>query len=84
MKRYLHLVLIVTLAIGLIGAFGLSRSANAQEAPTGTWLGTWPYVLPPEHSFNAYVTNGGVETNLGNGFRSYVELPMALYMWATG
>ncbi len=84
MKRTLHFLLIVALAFGLVGAIGLSKQASAQEAPVGTWFGTWPYVLPPEHSFNSWVTNGGLETNLGAGFRSYVELPMAFYMWATG
>ncbi len=84
MKRYLHIMLVVTLALGVVGVLSTSRATEAQEGPTGTWYGTWPYVLPPEHSFNAWVTNGGVETNLGAGFRSYVELPMAFYMWATG
>jgi len=84
MKRTLHFLLIVALAFGLVGAIGLSKQASAQEAPVGTWFGTWPYVLPPEHSFNSWVTNGGLETNLGAGFSSYVELPMAFYMWATG
>ena len=83
MKRYLHFLLIVTLALGLLGAMSFSKT-QAQEAPSGTWFGTWPYILPPEHSFNGYVTNGGLETNLGAMFRSYVELPMAFYMWATG
>lgn len=83
MKRYLHLLMIVTLAFGLLGAMSFSKT-QAQEAPSGTWFGTWPYILPPEHSFNGYVTNGGLETNLGAMFRSYVELPMAFYMWATG
>ncbi len=84
MKRYLQCLLIAALVLSLVGVAGLNKPAQAQEAPTGVWFGTWPYVLPPEHSFNAYVTNGGLETNLGVGFRSYVELPMAFYMWATG
>lgn len=83
MKRYLHLLLIVTMAFGMVGAMSLNTS-EAQEAPSGTWYGTWPYVLPPEHSFNSWVTNGGLETNLGVGFRSYIELPMAYFMWSTG
>ena len=68
MKRTLHFLMIVTLAFGLMGAVSLSKQAQAQEAPVGTWFGTWPYILPPEHSFNAYVTNGGLETNLGAVF----------------
>jgi peptide/nickel transport system substrate-binding protein len=85
MKRYLHLLIALTLAFGLIGVAGFSQhSAKAQEAPTGVWLGTWDYALPPEHNFNGYVANAGLETNLGSMFRSYVELPMTYYMWATG
>ena len=83
MKRYLQCLLIAALVLSLVGVAGLNKPAQAQEAPTGVWFGTWPYVLPPEHSFNAYVTNGGLETNLGVGFRSYVELLYGL-TWATG
>lgn len=83
MKRYLHLLVIVAMAFGLVGALSFNTS-EAQEAPSGTWYGTWDYVLPPEHSFNAFVTNAGLETNLGNLFFSYVQMPMAFYMWATG
>lgn len=82
MKRTLHFLLIVTLTFGLVGMF--TQPAKAQDAPNGTWFGTWPYVLPPEHSFNAFITTGGLETNLGALFRSYVQLPMTFYMWATG
>jgi peptide/nickel transport system substrate-binding protein len=84
MKRYLQCLLIAALVLGLVGAVNTSQQAKAQEAPAGVWFGTWPYVLPPEHSFNAYVTNGGLTTNLGVIFRNYVELPMAFYMWSTG
>ncbi|WP_162909309.1 ABC transporter substrate-binding protein [Aggregatilinea lenta] len=85
MKRSLHLIMIITLAFGFVGATSLhSPTVQAQDAPSGIWYGTWPYVLPPEHSLNGFVTNGGVETNLGVMFRSYVEMPMTFYMWSTG
>lgn len=83
MKRYLHLLFALAMVLGLVGMVH-QPAAQAQSAPVGTWYGTWDYALPPEHSFNAYVTNAGLETNLGSMFRSYVELPMAFYMWATG
>ncbi|MEL6307396.1 MAG: ABC transporter substrate-binding protein [Chloroflexota bacterium] len=54
----------------------------AQEAPEGTWLGTWPYTLPPDHHLNAYAS-GGPNQNLGNQFRGMVELTPAFYMWAS-
>lgn len=85
MKRYLHLLIVLTLAFGLLGALSMRQpTVKAQEAPKGVWLGTWPYVLPPDHSLNGFVTNGGLDTNLGVMFRSYVQLPMTFYMWATG
>jgi len=83
MKRYLHLLLIVTMAFGMVGAFGLTKQADAQEGPTGTWYGTWPYVLPPEHHLNSF-SQGGLDTNLGVVYKSFVELPLGYYMWGTG
>lgn len=82
MKRYLHLLLIVAMALGMVGAFGLNKSATAQEAPTGTWYGTWPYVLPPDHHLNSF-SDGGLNTNLGVVYKSFVLLPHAYFMWAT-
>jgi peptide/nickel transport system substrate-binding protein len=56
-------------------------AASAQEAPTGVWTGTWPYVLPPDHNLSGWAT-GGLNDNLGTIFRSYVTLPFAFYHWA--
>ncbi|MEO1286410.1 MAG: ABC transporter substrate-binding protein [Chloroflexota bacterium] len=56
--------------------------AQDMEAPEGTWLGTWPYTLPPDHHLNAYAS-GGPNQNLGNQFRGMVELTPAFYMWAS-
>jgi peptide/nickel transport system substrate-binding protein len=76
MKRILLLVVLLTLMIGL-------NPLRAQEAPQGVFLGTWPYVLPPEHSFNSFVATGGVQTNLNNAlYRPLVEMPPAYYFWA--
>lgn len=76
MKR---LVLVAILIVSLFGMVNLS--ASAQEAPKGTWSGTWPYVLPPDHNLNGWAT-GGLNDNLGSIFRSYVTLPFAFYHWA--
>jgi peptide/nickel transport system substrate-binding protein len=66
----------------LVSVFGLTlANVSAQEAPEGVWLGTWPYVLPPDHHLNAYA-EGGPSTNLGNVYREMVELAPAFYMWA--
>ncbi len=83
MKRYLHLLLVVAMAFGLVGAFGLHQSAKAQEGPSGTWLGTWPYTLLPDHNLNHFAS-GGLDTNLGNVYKAFVELPLAFYMWSSG
>lgn len=76
MKR---LVLVAILIVSLFGM--VNFSASAQEAPKGTWSGTWPYVLPPDHNLNGWAT-GGLNDNLGSLFRSYVTLPFAFYHWA--
>lgn len=76
MKRLILLLVLVLLALGSFG------NLVAQDAPVGTWLGTWPYRLPPDHHFNAYA-DGGPTTNLGNVYREMVELAPAFYMWAT-
>ncbi|NJL56002.1 hypothetical protein HC928_13030 [bacterium] len=72
----------LTLLFILLLAFGsIFTTVAAQEAPEGTWLGTWPYRLPPDHHLNAYA-DGGPNTNLGNVYREMVELAPAFYMWA--
>lgn len=79
MKRFLGLLLVLTLLVGVFPA------AAQDDAPTGTFLGTWPYVLPPDHSLNAFVATGGLNTNLGTAiYRNLVQLPPALYNWGTG
>jgi peptide/nickel transport system substrate-binding protein len=55
--------------------------AAAQDAPKGVWLGSWPYVLPPDHTLNAFASNG-LGDNLGVMFRAFVHLPSAVYKWA--
>lgn len=77
MKRFVSLALLLMLALG-----ALMAPVSAQEAPTGTWYGTWPYTLPPNHHLNAYAT-GGPNTNLGVLYRGMVELTPAFYMWAS-
>lgn len=76
MKRFLALLVLVMLALAVI-------PAAAQDAPAGVFYGTWPYVLPPDHSLNAYNANG-LNTNLGVIFRQFVELNPAIYQWQTG
>ena len=56
--------------------------AQDGEAPVGTWLGTWPYTLPPDHHLNAFAA-GGPNQNLGVQFRGMVELTPAFYLWAS-
>ncbi|HSS96658.1 MAG TPA: ABC transporter substrate-binding protein, partial [Terriglobales bacterium] len=76
MKRLIFLVLLLCsiLSMGLL-------PATAQDAPTGTFAGTWPYVLPPDHTLNSFAANG-LADNLGALFETYVELPFAIYNWA--
>lgn len=73
MKRFLLLILVALFAIS---------GAAAQDAPEGTWLGTWPYVLPPDHHLNSFAS-GGLNTNLGVMYRPMVELTPAHYLWAS-
>lgn len=55
---------------------------TAQDAPTGQWLGTWPYAAPGTHNLNSFAA-GGLNTNLGNVYRGFVELTPAYYLWAS-
>ncbi len=75
MKRLCAILLLLSFTLGL----GLMPAA-AQDAPKGTWLGSWPYVLPPDHTLSAFASNG-LGDNLGTMFQSYVELPLAIYNW---
>ncbi len=77
MNRYLTLFLTVVLLLSAVGV------VSAQDAPEGTWYGTWPYLLVPEHHLNSFA-QGGLNSNLGTIYHSFVELPHAYYMWATG
>lgn len=78
MKRLLAIVLVLMLLVSVAPAF-------AQDGPTGTFLGTWPYVLPPDHNLNSFTATGGLNTNLGTAiYRPIVELPPAYFMWAEG
>lgn len=48
------------------------------EAGEATFVGAWPYTVPPTGHFNAYVTNALV---LGI-YRDLMEQPLAMYRWA--
>jgi peptide/nickel transport system substrate-binding protein len=73
---------IVVLLSLLLLVFGSLATVSAQEGPEGTWLGTWPYRLPPDHHLNAFA-DGGPNTNLGNVYREMAELAPAFYVWAS-
>ncbi|MBL8132735.1 MAG: hypothetical protein JNL42_12820 [Anaerolineae bacterium] len=77
MKRLLVLLLIVILALG-VTALPLA----AQDAPQGTWLGTWPYAAPGTHNLNSFAA-GGLNDNLGLVYRPLVELTPAYYLYAS-
>jgi peptide/nickel transport system substrate-binding protein len=77
-KRVLTAVL--ALAVAIIGLANISPS-RAADAPTGTFLGTWPYALKPNHHLGAFGT-GGLDDNLGNIYRQMVHMPAAFYLWA--
>jgi peptide/nickel transport system substrate-binding protein len=79
MKR---LFLPVALALLLFGSLATIFAQDDMQAPDGTWFGTWPYTLPPDHHLNAYAS-GGPNSNLGNVYRGMVELTPAFYLWAT-
>jgi len=75
-KRILALVLLLT----FVFAVGILPTA-AQTAPVGEWRGSWPYVLPPDHTLNAFASNG-LDDNLGTVYRPFVQLPFAILKWA--
>jgi len=77
MKKLTIVLLVLTIALG-----GVLPFTGAQDAPEGTFLGTWPYTLPPDHHLNAYATGGPLE-NLGNLYREMVELAPAFYVWSS-
>ncbi|MBC8100688.1 MAG: hypothetical protein H7Y11_14705 [Armatimonadetes bacterium] len=74
----LRLMVILTVLVMLTGAL----VTNAQDAPSGTWLGTWPYAAPGTHNLNSFAT-GGLNDNLGLVYRPFVELSPAYFLWAT-
>jgi peptide/nickel transport system substrate-binding protein len=76
MKRLLLLVVLLTLALGA------ALPTVAQDAPSGTWLGTWPYAAPGTHNLNGFAA-GGLNDNLGLVYRPLVTLTPAYYLWAT-
>lgn len=78
MKRLFMLFCVVILALGVV----VVPTLGQDDAPSGVYYGTWPYVLPPDHNFNGF-TGNGLGTNLGAVFRAYVELPPAIYNWGT-
>lgn len=83
MKRYLLLLVAFILVFSALGTFSVAKPvAKAQDAPSGTFLGTWPYTLPPDHHLNGFDASG-LDTNLGVVYRQMVELTPAFYMWAT-
>ena len=76
MKRIIALVMLLSFIFSL----GILPTA-AQDAPVGEWRGSWPYVLPPDHTLNGFASNG-LDDNLGTVYRPFVELPFAIYKWA--
>jgi peptide/nickel transport system substrate-binding protein len=78
MKRTSRILFALLIAMLLLG--GLVGQVVAQEAPTGTFYGGWPYTLPPEAHLNSFAT-GGPTSNLGI-YYNLVELTPAMYRWA--
>jgi peptide/nickel transport system substrate-binding protein len=79
MRRLGIFLTIFMLVLGMTSV--ISAQDEEASAPEGTWLGTWPYTLPPNHHLNAFA-DGGPTTNLGNVYRELVELAPAFYFWA--
>jgi peptide/nickel transport system substrate-binding protein len=76
MKRLLAVVVILALVLGA------ALPIAAQDGPSGTWLGTWPYAAPGTHHLNGFAA-GGLNDNLGNVYRTFVHLTPAYYLWAS-
>ncbi len=77
MKRLFLVLGLLTLALGLV-----VLPVAAQDGPSGTWLGTWPYSAPGTHNLNSFAA-GGLNDNLGLVYRPLVELTPAYYLWAS-
>jgi peptide/nickel transport system substrate-binding protein len=75
-KRLLLLIAVLIVTIGAV------LPVSAQDAPDGTWLGTWPYSAPGTHNLNGFAA-GGLNDNLGNVYRTFVHLTPAYYLWAS-
>ncbi len=75
-KRLLLVLVVLALTAGLV------LPVAAQDAPSGTWLGTWPYAAPGTHNLNAFAA-GGMNDNLGVTYRPFVTLTPAYYLWGT-
>lgn len=76
MKRLLLLIALLILTVGI------ALPAGAQDGPSGTWLGTWPYAAPGTHHLSAF-SAGGLNDNLGLVYRPFVHLTPAFYLWAS-
>jgi peptide/nickel transport system substrate-binding protein len=76
MKRWFLIFAVLTLIAGA------ALSVGAQDAPSGTWLGTWPYAAPGTHNLNGFAA-GGLNDNLGNVYRTFVHLTPAYYLWSS-
>ena len=74
-KRLLLVLVVLALTTGLV------LPAAAQDAPSGTWLGTWPYAAPGTHNLNGFAA-GGLNDNLGTTYRPFVTLTPAYFIWA--
>ena len=80
MKRlFLPVVILLLIFSSLVS---VPFAQEDMEGPSGQWLGTWPYVLPPDHHLNAFAS-GGPNSNLGNVYRVFAELTPAYYLWAS-
>lgn len=78
MKRLSTLLTLMVFVMSLMTGAIVAQD----DAPEGTWLGTWPYTLMPDHHLNGFAS-GGPNSNLGIVYRGLVELTPAFYMWGT-
>ena len=74
-KRLMLVLVVLALATGLV------LPVAAQDAPSGTWLGTWPYNAPGTHNLSGFAA-GGLNDNLGVTYRPFVTLTPAYFIWA--